>query len=140
MSRAGVPPASCADNDGHNTDAIDALTLVVPVVVASVASAHPSDVVAATAREVVSLTRRSDVLGAYSDVFVRLLTAVLQGEPLRDAVQVAARAAGIPDIKAAVERCVGCGLSCCHGHVTPLCMPVVPCFICGHAAEAVATR
>ena len=25
-------PAECADNDGHNTDAIDALTLTVPII------------------------------------------------------------------------------------------------------------
>jgi hypothetical protein len=30
---AGVPPSECADNDGHNTDAIDALTLTVPVII-----------------------------------------------------------------------------------------------------------
>jgi hypothetical protein len=29
----GVPPTDCADNDGHNTDAIDALTLTVPVII-----------------------------------------------------------------------------------------------------------
>jgi ADP-ribosyl-[dinitrogen reductase] hydrolase len=29
----GVPPEQCADNDGHNTDAIDALTLTVPVII-----------------------------------------------------------------------------------------------------------
>lgn len=28
----GVPPNQCADNDGHNTDTIDALTLIVPVI------------------------------------------------------------------------------------------------------------
>lgn len=31
-----VAPANCADNDGHNTDAIDALTLTIPVIVATV--------------------------------------------------------------------------------------------------------
>ena len=29
----GVSPSECADNDGHNTDAIDALTLTVPVII-----------------------------------------------------------------------------------------------------------
>lgn len=29
----GVAPSECADNDGHNTDAIDALTLTVPVII-----------------------------------------------------------------------------------------------------------
>lgn len=30
--KLGVPPGECADNDGHNTDTIDALTLTVPVI------------------------------------------------------------------------------------------------------------
>jgi ADP-ribosyl-[dinitrogen reductase] hydrolase len=38
-----VPPEACADNDGHNTDAIDALTLVIPAVVATVTEIGPSD-------------------------------------------------------------------------------------------------
>ena len=29
----GITPSECADNDGHNTDAIDALTLTVPVII-----------------------------------------------------------------------------------------------------------
>jgi ADP-ribosyl-[dinitrogen reductase] hydrolase len=30
---AGVRPEECADNDEHNTDAMDALTLIVPVII-----------------------------------------------------------------------------------------------------------
>jgi hypothetical protein len=26
-------PTECADNDGHNTDAIDALTLTIPIII-----------------------------------------------------------------------------------------------------------
>lgn len=33
MKFSGIAPSDCADNDGHNTDAIDALTLTVPVII-----------------------------------------------------------------------------------------------------------
>jgi hypothetical protein len=56
----GVPPEQCADNDGHNTDAIDALTLVVPVIV------HYQNADRATrnqkVKEVISATRKSKVI------------------------------------------------------------------------------
>jgi hypothetical protein len=38
----GVPPNLCADNDGHNTDSIDALTLIVPVIL-KYADASPEE-------------------------------------------------------------------------------------------------
>lgn len=38
-----IPPESCADNDGHNTDAIDALTLAIPAVAATTTETGPSD-------------------------------------------------------------------------------------------------
>lgn len=55
----GVPPAQCADNDGHNTDAIDALTLTVPVILFY----HHADRALRNekVREVISATRKSTV-------------------------------------------------------------------------------
>jgi hypothetical protein len=100
----GVAPERCADNDGHNTDAIDALTLVIPVAVAR--SGHTLADAQRSAKEVVALTRRSTVLGGFSDVYVELLTAVLHGTPLRTAVERAATAVGIPSIATVVARCV----------------------------------
>ena len=37
-----MSPSECADNDGHNTDAIDALTLTVPVII-KYADASPEE-------------------------------------------------------------------------------------------------
>ena len=101
----GLPPLRCADNDGHNTDAIDALTLVIPLVVHGVAVV-PRGELKAQARALVALTRRSDVLGLFSDVFVDLLASVLEGVPLREAVEAAGRHVGIPSVASAVERYV----------------------------------
>jgi hypothetical protein len=45
-----VAPEACADNDGHNTDAIDALTLTIPVIAATVTEEGPSERVRTAAR------------------------------------------------------------------------------------------
>lgn len=76
----GVAPEACADNDGHNTDAIDALTLSIPVIVATVTEEGPSDEVRKAARAVVALTRKSKVLPAYVDLYADLLASVLSGK------------------------------------------------------------
>lgn len=76
----GVAPEVCADNDGHNTDAIDALTLTIPVIVATVTEEGPSDEVRKAARAVVALTRKSKVLPAYVDLYADLLASVLSGK------------------------------------------------------------
>lgn len=75
----GVPPKSCADNDGHNTDAIDALTLAIPAIVATVTEEGPSEKVRAAARSVVALTRKSTTLGAYVDLYSDMLASVITG-------------------------------------------------------------
>jgi ADP-ribosyl-[dinitrogen reductase] hydrolase len=38
-----IAPEACADNDGHNTDAIDSLTLIIPTVVATVSEDGSND-------------------------------------------------------------------------------------------------
>lgn len=108
----GVAPERCADNDGHNTDAIDALTLVIPVAVAR--SGHALADAQRSAKEVVALTRRSTVLGGFSDVYVELLTAVLHGTPLRTAVERAATAVGIPSIATVVARTRSDPMTACY--------------------------
>lgn len=75
----------CADNDGHNTDAIDALTLTVPVILAY-ADADRSERNAKIS-EVISLTRKSKVLQPYAEKYSDILVAVLHGMDLRKAIE-----------------------------------------------------
>jgi ADP-ribosyl-[dinitrogen reductase] hydrolase len=73
---SGVVPAKCADNDGHNVDAIDALTLAIPVIVrfADVPAHERNRLV----KETVYLTRNTRALDPYLEAFGDLLVAVLQ--------------------------------------------------------------
>lgn len=81
----GLKPEKCAGNDGHNTDAIDALTLTVPVILKyseatrEERNQHIADVIA--------LTRKSTVLQRYAEVFSDILVAVLHGQGLRSAIE-----------------------------------------------------
>jgi len=81
----GVDPASCADNDGHNTDAIDALTLCVPVIV-QYASA-PKEELFRHVKDMVHVTRRTTVVDKYAEAFAELLADVINGKNLRVAVE-----------------------------------------------------
>jgi hypothetical protein len=69
----GYDPAQCADNDGHNVDAIDALTLAVPVIVAF--SKADRNVRNAKIREVIAVTRKSRVLQRYAEMYSDVLVA-----------------------------------------------------------------
>ena len=69
----GKPPRKCADNDGHNTDAIDALTLTVPVIIAYAAADRAER--NAKIREVIAVTRKSTVLQSYAEQFADILIA-----------------------------------------------------------------
>eukprot|EP00667_Euglena_gracilis_P020934 EG_transcript_22770 len=75
----GIAPQDCADNDKHNVEAIDALTLAIPAIVATVTEEGPSDKVRSAAQSIVKLTRNSDVLPKYVDVYADLLASVLAG-------------------------------------------------------------
>lgn len=81
----GKAPEKCADNDGHNTDAIDALTLTVPVILKY--SEAPRDIRNTHVRDVIALTRKSKVLQKYAETFADLLVAVVHGEDLRTAIE-----------------------------------------------------
>ncbi|TNV72788.1 hypothetical protein FGO68_gene14232 [Halteria grandinella] len=99
----GVAPESCADNDGHNTDAIDALTLTIPAIIATVTEEGPSDDVRKAAREVVALTRQSKVLPAYVDLYADMLASVVSGKKtLQSAAVDAGKRLGF-DVKASAQ-------------------------------------
>jgi hypothetical protein len=77
-------PEECADNDGHNVNAIDALTNLIPVIVhyESATREIRNQKLAAT----LSSTRCSSLLQSYAENFADILTAVLRGENLRQAI------------------------------------------------------
>jgi ADP-ribosylglycohydrolase len=81
----GVPPENCADNDGHNTDAIDALTLTVPLILQYMDA--PAEVRNRKIVELINVTRRTRALDAYAIAYSDLLINVLRGVSLRDAVE-----------------------------------------------------
>lgn len=69
----GKAPSECADNDGHNTDAIDALTLTVPVIIAYADA--PRNLRNTKIREVIAITRKSRVLQSYAETYSDILIA-----------------------------------------------------------------
>jgi len=80
-----VPADRCADNDGHNTDAIDALTNLIPVIVHY--AEHPREVRNQKLAEVISSTRKSRVLQSYAENFADILVEVLHGADLRATIE-----------------------------------------------------
>jgi len=110
----GKPPQDCADNDGHNTDSIDALTLTVPVIL-QYADA-PRDERNIKVRQVVQAIRKSSVLNAYADSFSDLLIEVLHGEDLRTAVEKSGAKLGgrSQSVRDMVERARGDPMTACY--------------------------
>jgi hypothetical protein len=81
----GLPPNQCADNDGHNTDAIDALTLTVPIILRySEASREERN---RKIHEIISSTRKSRVLQSYAENYSDILIDVLHGQDLRATIE-----------------------------------------------------
>jgi ADP-ribosylglycohydrolase len=98
-----TPPEACADNDNHNTDAIDALTLAIPVIAATVTEEGPSEHVRVAARSVVALTRKSKVLPAWVDVYADMLASIIAGKKtLKEAAVDAGKKIGF-DVKQSAE-------------------------------------
>ena len=81
----GVPPSQCADNDGHNTDAIDALTLTVPVILHYCEASREER--NQKIREIVSSTRKSSSLQSYAENYSDILIDVLHGQDLRATIE-----------------------------------------------------
>ncbi len=83
-----LPPSECAANDGHNTDAIDALTLTVPVIVRYCGdSTVEREALYGKVQSCISLTRRSPALLKYAKAWTDLLCDVLHGKDLRGALE-----------------------------------------------------
>lgn len=81
----GIPPHQCADNDGHNTDAIDALTTVIPVVIRYSESSREER--NQKISELISSIRKSRILSSYAETYADILIDVLHGQDLRETIE-----------------------------------------------------
>lgn len=100
----GKKPRECPDNDGHNTDALDGLTNLPPVVFHAMAGGGA--LLAADSQECVSLFRQSGALRKYAPVVGSLLSNLVMGTPLREAIQTTGKIMGM-DVAREVERSGG---------------------------------
>ena len=102
----GLPLAECADNDGHNVDAIDALTCLGPVVVTSLqrdvdtravidapASTAEWHAVETSVEQYLRALRRSDQLPFYGSLYASMLYRLLRRASAPEAAAAAAAAA-----------------------------------------------
>lgn len=100
---AGLEPSKCPDNDHHNVDAIDALTISVPVIL------RYYDLPAEERNELVwqaikSLRDCSSSMKLFSDAYSDLLVSVIKGNDLKLSIVNAAYKIGFKDIESAVEN------------------------------------
>lgn len=102
-----VAPAQCADNDGHNTDSIDCLTLTVPVIL-KYADASPEER-NKKVKEIIYVIRKTKALDQYAVAFSDMLVSVLNGTDLRVAVEEIS-----PSIKTDVDESRGDPMVACY--------------------------
>eukprot|EP01108_Squamamoeba_japonica_P000464 TRINITY_DN1150_c0_g1_i1.p1 TRINITY_DN1150_c0_g1~~TRINITY_DN1150_c0_g1_i1.p1 ORF type:complete len:358 (-),score=31.28 TRINITY_DN1150_c0_g1_i1:29-1102(-) len=113
----GVALNQCADNDDHNVDAMDAMTCLVPIVVAchlrKASAAERADAIERALRT----TRKSDVLPKYGKIFGDMLATLLSkphvnpAEALRSEALRAASLLNV-NIERAAKRCGDPMVSC----------------------------
>merc|ERR1719409_712105 len=83
--KKGKKPEDCPDNDNHNVDTIDGLILAVPVMLAGASGQLQEaqrDAAACT-----QVTRSSRELQGYAATLTALMTDVVHGAPLKDALK-----------------------------------------------------
>ena len=81
----GVAPEECHTNDGHNTDAICALTMVVPIILKY--SDEPKDLLYKKAIDMINVTRRTNALDNYAMALTDIMVDVLNGKDLRETIE-----------------------------------------------------
>jgi len=102
--KRGIDPEQCADNDGHNTDAIDVLVNLPPVVLVSLPDG--ADAVVDNAARHSALIRRSTRCQQYARWYAGLLVEVLATGDVRAATERWGRALGL-DVAAMVDSSRG---------------------------------
>jgi ADP-ribosylglycohydrolase len=80
----GLPVEQCPDNDHHNVDTLDGLVMSIPVALAGW-SAGPREA-GREAATCTAVTRNSQVLPKYAANLATLLTGIVQGQPLKEAL------------------------------------------------------
>jgi len=101
----GKKPRECPDNDGHNTDALDGLVNLPPVVFISLIG-QGREAVFENSKECVSLFRKSSQLVQYSSVMSALLVSLVEGQELKAALTATAGTAGL-DLERMVRQSGG---------------------------------
>merc|ERR1711966_1847 len=95
----GKPIGECPDNDRHNVDTTDAMTMAIPICLLAPDDEIAANQVAAT----VALTRDSPVAQQLAKTFSRLLRSVIVGTNIRQAVAELSAEMGF-DVARAVEQ------------------------------------
>jgi hypothetical protein len=76
-----VDPKDCPDNDRHNVDAIDALMIVPPVVMASLKESREKRI--EMVRAAIQTTRNTQAVLPFAEIYADMLVELLQGADLR---------------------------------------------------------
>lgn len=110
----GVAPEKCPDNDGHNVDSIDLLTLTVPVILryadasAEVRNKKVLDTIAVTRKTSRSMDR-------FAKAYATMLSNVVKGASLRDEAEAAYKSlGGRYTMKEAVASSYGDPMTACY--------------------------
>ncbi len=89
-------PKDCPDNDGHNVDAIDALTIALPVIVKY--SSNDRNTRNFKVMEAIKTIRNVQTVEPFAIALADFLTAVLSGKDFKKAAIDAAEAVGMSDL------------------------------------------
>jgi len=83
-------PNECADNDGHNVDAIDGLVLTIPLIVWYAEQQQQNDTQQRNQAitEIIQLIRKSKILPSYAIEYANILVDVLHGQDLRESIAI----------------------------------------------------
>jgi hypothetical protein len=102
---SGKDPRECPDDDGHNVDSMDALTLTVPVILQAWARGASKDEISKAALQAIRVTRRvSSAFVPYCNEFCQLYTAVLDGSTVQEAVEASSMRLMGASMRQMVER------------------------------------
>jgi len=97
----GKEPKNCPDNDGHNVDSIDALTVAIPVVLQYAEADR--EVRNAKVLESIKVLRGIKSVEPYAICMSDMLVDLLNGKNLQTVCQEAATKIGFGDLKTMVQ-------------------------------------
>jgi len=97
----GRAPADCPDNDGHNVDAIDALTVSIPTIIRY--AEHNRDERNSKVMETIRVLRNVKTVEPFALAFSDMLVDVLNGASLQETVNKTAHKFGMGDMAEMVK-------------------------------------